>query len=148
MVAPQNPQKSSAMPEFTKMFGEFPIPGFKADSLFAYHRKNFEAFTRAGMAAASGLQAVAKRQGEIFKAGVDEAAKVAQELMSPASPQEKAQNQAARAKEGMHAALAGAREIADLYAHATSEALDVFGKRVVESIDEVQAIFSSNGKSR
>jgi len=145
MVAPHKP---SAMPEFAKAFGEFPVPSFKFDSLLAYHRKNFEAFTRAGLAAASGLQAVAKRQGEIFKASVDEATRVTQELMGPASPQEKAQNQALRAKEGLNAALAGAREIADLYAQATTEALDVVGKRVVESIDEVQTIFSPNGKSR
>ena len=53
--------------DFTKFIADINVPGVDVNEVVAFQRKNVEALTKANKVAFDGFQAVAKRQGEIFK---------------------------------------------------------------------------------
>ena len=68
--------------DVSKMMKDFKMPGVNMDQMMATHRKNMEAFTAANQLAAEGFQAVAKRQTEIMKEGLEEFAVAMKDMMA------------------------------------------------------------------
>ena len=91
--------------DLTKMMGEFKMPGVDPEALAAAQKKNIEALTSANQLAVEGLQAVARRQMEIFQQTMTEATKQVQDMMSAEEPQTKAAKQAEIAKLAYEKAL-------------------------------------------
>ena len=54
-----------------KMARDFRIPGFDMEQILASQRKNVEALTTANRLAAEGFQALARRQSEIVREGME-----------------------------------------------------------------------------
>ena len=132
--------------DLTKMMGEFKLPGVDPEALAATQKKNIEALTNANQLAVEGLQAVARRQMEIFQQTMTEATKQAQEMMSAEEPQAKAAKQAEIVKVAYEKALSNMRELADMVRHSNTEAISVVNNRVTESLEELREALDKSGK--
>jgi phasin family protein len=126
------------MTEFSSMLKQYKLPGFDVDGVMATQKKNFEALTKANQTALQGLQALAKRQTEIFQETMAEAQKALTTLTPVGSPQEVAAKQAELAKNALEKAFANMRELADIVAKSSKEAADVINSRIAASLEELR----------
>ena len=125
--------------DITKMLADFKVPGVDVDVIVAAQKKNIEALTEANQLVIAGAQAVMKRQAEILQASMKQAHAVANEIMVPGSPEAKVAKQAEVVQTAFQAALANMKELADLVTKSNTEATNVIGKRVTESLEEIKA---------
>lgn len=132
--------------DVSKYLGDFKVPGLDVDSLVSSQRKNIEALTQANKLAYDGLQAVVKRQVEILRQSVDEAAQVAKDIAEPGNPQDKAAKQTELAKEAFERSLSNLRELSEMIAKANNEAFDLLNKRFTQTLDEVRDAFLKGAK--
>lgn len=149
--------------DFTKFMGEFKMPGLEGfkmpgmegfkmpevnvDLFVQAQRKNFEAFASANQLAFEGMQAVAKRQGDIVRETIEELTKVGKEFSSiDQAPEARMAKQAEMAKAGFEKAIANLRELSDMLMKANGEAAEVITHRISEALDEVKDA-AVNGKA-
>ena len=132
--------------DFSKSFTNGKTPSVDFEGLFSAQRKNFEAFTSANQLAFDGVKAVAQRQAELARESIEEFSKLAKELAVPASAEEKLVKQAEVAKAAFEQALVTMREMTETLARSNSQAVDVIGKRVSDSFDEVKVAFAKVAK--
>jgi len=128
--------------EFSKMVGQYKLPGVDADALVASQRRNVEAMTSANLAAFEGVQAVAKRQAEILQETMNEVATAFDAVSKSGSPQAAAAKQAELAKDAFEKALANMRELAEMVAKSNQEATQAINGRISETLDEVKELAS------
>ena len=121
-----------------KMMDQFQMPGLDNKGLMDAHRKNIEALTEANRVAFEGAQAMARRQTEIVREAMDEAAKAMQQVQHAGSNEERVAKQADLAKNAFETALKHARELAEMSAKSQNEALELLNKRVADSFDEMR----------
>jgi phasin family protein len=124
--------------EFAKIMKQYNIPNVDMDSLVASRKKDLEALTAANRVAFEGLQAVAKRQGEILQETMNGASKIVEAMSKAGSPQEVAAKQAEIAKEGFEKALSNMRELAEMVTKANQEATSTINTRISASLDEIK----------
>ncbi len=143
---------SKIQADFGKWFGDYSNAFtngkslFDVDSVVAAQKKNFEALTAANQAAFEGVKAVAQRQAEIARKAVEEFSKVAKELVTPTSAEEKLVKQAEITKAGFEQAVTNLREITDLVQKSNSEVAELIQDRFVAQIDEVKAAIAKVSK--
>jgi phasin family protein len=128
--------------DMTKAFSGFnmpAMPGIDPETVMASQRKNIEALTQANQLAVEGVQAVTRRQVEIAREAFEGASAAFRDMVSPGAPEERFAKNAALAKDVFEKSLANAKEIAELFSKAHSDALGVITKRVSESLDEFKA---------
>ncbi len=127
-------------PDFdvTKMMADMKFPGVNVDSLMATSKRNIDAVNAANQLAAEGMQAIAKRQAEILREAMEQAAKASSEMMIAGNPEDKMAKQAELVKEAFESALANMKEMAEMMAKSQTEAFDVINQRVSESMDELK----------
>jgi phasin family protein len=132
----------SKMMDASKMLGDFKFTGVDMEQLASSQRRNIEALTAANQLAVEGLQAVARRQAEIMRQMMEEAASSMKDVMTAGSAEDKAGRQADLTKEAFRRAISNMRELAEMVAKSQNEAFDVINKRVADSLDEVKSLMS------
>jgi phasin family protein len=132
-------------PDAFKAFADFKMPGINMDALVAYHRKNFDALSKVNQATVKGLQSIAQRQSDLFRAAFEGASKASAALVAAKSPEDRMRKQTEYAQEGVMTAVSNAQEMAGIATGAASEVAGVLNARLVESIDEMRELFATNG---
>ena len=131
--------------EFAPFMADLKLPHVDMDSMVASQRKNVEALIEANRCALEGARAVAQRQAEIVREGLERATEAATEVMSPSAPEKKMARQAELAKSAFDASLASYRELYEMATKASEEVFDLVAKRISASFDEFKS--ASNGVS-
>ena len=131
-----NPAKYAG--EFAKFADRYNVPGFDVTAVLEAQRRNVEALIAANQAATEGVQALAKRQSEIFQQSLDAGKKAFAKLGKAGSPQDAAANQAKIAKEVFEKAVANAGELTALVSKTNTEAAEVITGRIAEGLDEIK----------
>lgn len=128
--------------EFAKFFAQFlfKVPGIDPAAVLESQRKNFEALSTAGKLATEGFQAIAQRQTELVRQGVEQSLSAVREVMAEGSVAAQTAKQAEIAKRGYQATLNHVHELNELVLKANQDAFGVISKRIGEAIDEVQAL--------
>ena len=126
--------------EMPKQMGDFKFAAVDMEGVVATQRKNIEALAQANQLAVESMQAIARRQSEIFRQMMEEASSAMREVMAAGSPEEKAAKQAEIVKEAFTRAVTNMRELADLVTKSQTEALEVVQKRVADSLDEIKTL--------
>lgn len=126
----------------SKLIGEFKVPGVDVEAVVSSQRRNLEALSQANQLAIEGMQAVARRQAEIFRQMMEEASQAMKDIMTAGSPEDKAGRQTELAKEAFKRAIANMRELAEMVAKSQGEAFDVINKRVTDSLDELKGLMA------
>jgi phasin family protein len=124
--------------DVTKLLGEFKVPGMDVEAVMSSQRKNVEALTKANQLVIEGMQALARRQAEIVRGGIEEAQTLMRDMSQAHGPEERVAKQAEAAKAALEKALSNARELAEIMARSGNEAVDVINRRIGEGLDEVK----------
>lgn len=138
------PKKTSTNPflefDFTKFAADFKVPGVDVNDLMITQKKNLEAVTKASQVAFEGLQAVAQRQAEIFKAVIDDASKAARDMTETPTenPFGTAAKQADLAKKTYEDAAANIKELLEMLQKSNEEAVGLINNRFSEGLDELK----------
>ena len=134
--------------DLTKMMTDFRLPGVDVDGLMSSQRKNLEALTSANRLVMEGMQAVARRQTEIFRQMMEESSSAVTGMMSPSNAEDKAAKHADLAKDAFQRAITNMRELAEMVAKSNGEAFSVINRRVSESLDEIKTTARKAGARR
>ena len=125
--------------DFSKIAGEFKFPMINVETVVETSRKNFAAVTTASTAAVESFKTVATRQGDMFRAALEDFSKHGSDVLSAATVEEKIAKQIDVAKKSYDLALANGKELADLYSKGQTEAFETLSARVAELTEEVKA---------
>ena len=118
---------------------QFQTSGFDNKRLMEAHRKNVEALTEANRDAFEGAQAMARRQAEIVRDAMDEAAKAMQQAQSVGiNDQRVANKQTEIAKNAFETALKHARELAEIGAKSQNETVKLLDQYTVEHFKQMR----------
>ena len=110
------------------------------DELSPAQQKNIEAIASANQLAVEGMQAIGKRQAELFQQAVEESQKTLGELMTQGAPEDRIAKQAETVKATIERTVTNLREISEMLAKSNQEAFEVINKRITESLEEVQSL--------
>ncbi|GEO80308.1 phasin family protein [Pararhodospirillum oryzae] len=126
--------------DFAKYFSDFKVPGLDVDTLVNSQRRNFEALTHVNKTALDGMQAIFKRQVEILRQAMDEAAEAARDLSKADTPQDKMARQTELAREAFEKAISNMRELMEMATKSNGEVFDLMNNRVSQVMDEMRAL--------
>src|SRR6185503_1528605 len=125
--------------DFSKIAAEFKVPAVNVETMIETGRKNFAFMTSVSTAAAEQLKAIATRQGDMFRAAMEDFTKHGSDVMSAATIEEKAAKQIDFAKKSYELAVSNTKELTDLYTKSSTEAFEALSARVAELTEEVKA---------
>ncbi len=131
---------ADAFENWTKGFSQFSgaVPGLNVDSLMKVGQANIAALTEANRVAFEGLQAVAKRQQEMAAAALSDFQETAKTIGAGKGAEVFAKP-VELARDTFEKSIANMKELAELAGKSQTEAWGIIGRRVQESISEVQA---------
>jgi phasin family protein len=129
--------------DFSKIAGEFKFPMVNVEDVVETGRKNFAAVTTASTAAVESMKTIATRQGDMFRAAMEDLSKHGSEVLAAATVEEKIAKQIDFAKKGYDLAIANTKELADLYTKSHTEAFETLSARVAELTEEVKAAIAA-----
>lgn len=150
MATNQNPFTNfdfTQFQDFSKIAGAFEVPNVDSAKLIETQRKNVEAITAANRIVFEGMQAMAQRQAEIFRKGMDEAAKSFGSFAEAGAPEDKLAKQIEQTKKAYIDAISNFNELTEISVKSNAEAAQEINKRVTESFDEVKGALHVNGKA-
>lgn len=128
--------------DFLKMFSDMKVPGVDMDAVVSSQRRNLEALTEANKLAMEGMQSIIKRQAEILRQSMEEAAKAAQDIASAETPQTKMSRQTEVAKESMEKAISNMRELSEMLSKANTEIFELLNSRISEALEETRTLMA------
>ncbi len=131
--------------DVTKMMADFRFRPFDVEALMACQRRNIEALAQANQLAIEAVQAVARRQIEIARQGLEDMSALLRDLAQPASTEDRIAKNTAYAKQILEKSLNNGREITFLATKAGSEAADVLSRRACEGLDEIREFAKQQG---
>ena len=129
--------------DFSKIAGEFKFPMVNVETVVETGRKNFTAMTTASTAAVESMKTIATRQGDMFRAAMEDFSKHGSDVLSAATIEEKIAKQIDFAKKSYDLAVANTKELADLYTKSQVEAFETLNARIAELTEEVKAAFAA-----
>lgn len=136
--------------EMKKLMGDFKMPEFgkmpDMNQFMDLQRRNMEAFAAASKLTVEGMQAVAKRQGELLSQMVEDANRNMQSLMAERSPDAQMARQAELAKDAFERAISNLREMGEMVQKSNTEAFNVLNQRVSENLDEIRQILAKKSR--
>ena len=134
--------QQSILEMFTKLGQDLKIPSVDMEKIIAHHRKNLEALSASGKAAAEGAAAFAAKQREIVEAAIKDIQAAAQNFKMPGSPQEAMAAQSEFAKRSIDAAIQNTKDLAELVQKSNQDAMRIIQDRMKESFEEIKSSFT------
>ena len=125
--------------DFSKIAGEFKFPMVNVETVVETGRKNFTAMTTASTAAVESMKTIATRQGDMFRAAMEDFSKHGSDVLSAATIEEKIAKQIDFAKKSYDLAITNTKELAELYKKGQAEAFEALSARVADLTEEVKA---------
>jgi phasin family protein len=129
--------------DFSKIAGDFKFPMVNVETVVETGRKNFAAVTTASTAAVESIKTIATRQGDMFRAAMEDFSKHGSDVLSAATVEEKIAKQIDFAKKSYDVAVANTKELAGLYTKGQTEAFETLSARVADLTEEVKAAIAA-----
>jgi phasin family protein len=129
--------------DFSKIAGEFKFPMVNVESVVETGRKNFAAMTTASTAAVESMKTIATRQGDMFRAAMEDFSKHGSDVLSAATVEEKIAKQIDFAKKSYDLAITNSKELTELYTKGQTEAFQTLSARVADLTEEVKAAIAA-----
>jgi len=129
--------------DFSKIAGDFKFPIVNVETVVETGRKNFTAVTTASTAAVESIKTIATRQGDMFRAAMEDFSKHGSDVLSAATIEEKIAKQIDFAKKSYDVAITNGKELAELYTKGQAEALETLSARVADLTEEVKAAIAA-----
>ena len=129
--------------DFSKIAGEFKFPMVNVETAVETGRKNFAAVTTVSTAAVESIKTIATRQGDMFRAAMEDFSKHGSDVLSAATIEEKIAKQIDFAKKSYDLAITNSKELAELYTKGQTEAFETLSARVADLTEEVKAAIAA-----
>jgi phasin family protein len=129
---------SKLMGDFQNMLKKYKLPGVDVDALVASQKKNVEAVVNANRIALEGMQAMAKKQAEVFQETMREATQAVSSLSKASSPQDLAAKQTELMKTAFEKSVTTMRELAEILTKSSQEATKAINARITASLEEIR----------
>ncbi|MDX2027361.1 MAG: phasin family protein [Alphaproteobacteria bacterium] len=126
--------------DMSKIMGEFKIPSFNMEAVFAAARRNIEVAAAVNQAAFETAQLIARRQAEWMRQGFEESASLMNAVIATPSPEEKVIRQAEASKAAMEKCMANMRDIAETISRCQTQTMETVSNRMAESVEELRGI--------
>ncbi len=124
---------------FNRAYNGLPFSGPGVETMFASQRRNVEAITQANRLALDGVQAVWRRQLDFIQEAVEGLTTHVVGLAPPSGPlNEKFAKHAEYSMQAVEKNLANARELTEIAAKATCDAVNIVNQRFCEGLGELQ----------
>ena len=136
--------------DFANLMTQFQVPGINWQELVTTQQRNLEAVAKANQILFEGASAVMRREIEVLRSAMEEAATASRALVQQrgGDPQASAAERLAMARTAFERAIENMRELSDLAARCNREALDVVNRRTLEAFDEMRAAFDGTNPER
>jgi phasin family protein len=129
---------SKLMSDFQNMLKKYKLPGVDVDALVASQKNNVEAVVNANRIALEGMQAMAKKQAEVFQETMREATQAVSSLSKASSPQDLAAKQTELMKTAFEKSVTTMRELAEILTKSSQEATKTINARITASLEEIR----------
>ncbi|MBB5426940.1 hypothetical protein QF000_001478 [Paraburkholderia atlantica] len=130
---------NSMFAEYTRMIGQFRLPGIDVAAILESRRKDFAAFVEANTTALAGAQSLALKQADMFRSTLSELqALVTRGAQSGDQPPP---NAGEAVRQALHKAMVDMQQLADAAYRAQSDSVAVITKRVAERVEELKSLF-------
>jgi len=127
--------------DFSKMLEQFKIPGMDMEAVLLARRKDIDALTQANRLAYEGMQALMKKQTEIFSQTMQEIQDSMRQFNTGGNPAQAMTQQGELVQQALQKAFANMRELAEMAQKSQVEAMTVIGDRARQSLQETGEIF-------
>jgi len=129
-------EQSNPFAELTKLLEQFKVPGVDPAAIIESGRKDLEALVAANKAAYEGLQALARKQGEMLQEAMQKIQAAAQHASGKAAEAKPAE----LAREAYRKTLADMKELADIMRKSQAEAMTRVTDRAIEHLQELRKL--------
>jgi phasin family protein len=116
------------------------LPVVDADQILAAQQRNVDALTDAGRIVIDGAKAFALRQGEMMQATLEQWMATGQQAVVAKTASFKPTDPFAEVKSTYEAAIANARELAEIAMKAQNDAIGVLSKCAAANLDEMKSL--------
>ncbi|SDG21132.1 phasin family protein [Paraburkholderia phenazinium] len=123
--------------DFSKLMEQVKLPGFDMTSVIETQRKNIEALTAANQLAYEGMQALVKKQAEMFNERVQEIQAEVQKASS-GNPVEGLSQRADFVQQTFQKIFDDMRELAEMAQKAQTETLAAISQRAAQDVKEAK----------
>ncbi len=124
--------------DFSKFFEGYQSMPFDVQGIMETQRKNVQALSDAQQITMDNMQKLAQRQSTILSQIVEDNARMAKEMMSEGTPEEKIAKNAELVKSVYEKSIKNMNEISELLNKSNKDANDVINKRVKATLNEVK----------
>ncbi|HXW75522.1 MAG TPA: phasin family protein [Steroidobacteraceae bacterium] len=128
--------------DFNKLIEQFKVPGVDLSAIIESGRKDFEALAEANKAAYQGLQALARKQGEVLT----EAMQKVQDAAKHAAGMPADAKSADVAREAYKRTLAHMKEMAEIVRNSNAEAMTKVADRAIEHLQDLKKMIQTKPK--
>ncbi len=130
--------------DFSKWGVEARLPEVDLEVLAAFQKKNIEAYTALTQAAFESMQAMWRRQSDLFRQMMEETAETLQTVAACSSTEEKLVKHAEVSKAALDKYIASARDVAETFSKCNTQTLDTVSARVTEGMNEFRNVVKIN----
>jgi phasin family protein len=133
--------------EFAKLFENYQGSSpFDMQNFLETQRKNMQALTQAQQLTIGNIQAIAQRQSEILSQMIEDNSKIAKEIISEGTPEQKIAKNAKLFQSVYERSVKNMTELSDMINKSSLEASSVINKRVTATMNEIQSSVNKDGK--
>ena len=147
----KNTSNQNPFSEFAKLFENYQSMSFDnpfdMQSFMETQRKNMQAISDAQALTMERLQTIAQQQGTILSTMVEDNAKIAKEMMSEGTPEEKIAKNADMFKGVYERSVKNMTEVSEMLNKSTQDASAIINKRVKATMNEVKAAMEKAEKA-
>ena len=140
----ESTSKNSIFTEYTKLFGQFKLPGLDISAMVESRRKDIEAIAEANTTALAGVQSLAQKQSDILRTSLGELQAFVARFTQPGG--QSIANAGDTVKQTLHKALVDVQDLADTAYRAQSYSVAVVTKRVAERVEELKTLLQPKKK--
>jgi phasin family protein len=133
------PSPVNLLGEIAKTVEQFGLPGLDAGALLEGRRKDIEAIAEANRIALSGMQELARKQGEILQATLRELQELVQEARTGLAQDPPKFGDLVQ--KSLQKTFCNMRDLAELARKSQAEAFRVVGERMQRNIEELRSPF-------
>lgn len=134
--------------EFVKAMTQFRVPTVDVEMMITAQRKNVEAFTAANRLAIEGIQAVMRRQLEIFRQTIEESSRTLRDMATTSAPNDRLSKQVEMLRAAYEQALGNMNELTDMLHKSNAEAAELIRTRVSDALAEVKKTVAKKGTEK
>ena len=140
MAKDAEPKAAEPFADFTKMLGQFKIPGIDMTSLIEARREDIAALIQANKVAYDGMQELLQKQAEILRTAMEDMQAAAKEMVKSSQMAALTGQPKEFVEQAVQKALANMRELAEVATKTQTEAFAIISNRVIQDVKKMKTL--------